>query len=500
MTFIEELDLLIRSSHPVLYIHTAEEERAEDLIAETAAFTHPARRIVTWDSADGIAGRGKQTPLEMLETISRADPDEPVLYILRDFHQSLSDQRVARRLRNLAHELREGRKTALIIAPVISIPNELEEEITVITLAHPTSDEIASEVDAALTRVTVTLPEGGRAALVEACKGLTLNRVRLALARAITAYGQLDERAITLIHAEKRERIRRTEVLEYWPAAETLDDIGGLDLLKDWLARRAPAFTEEARRYGLPNPKGLLLVGVQGTGKSLSAKATASLWRLPLLRLDVGRLMGGLVGQSEARTREMIQLAEAMAPCVLFIDEIDKAFGFRRGASGEASTIARVFSTILTWMEEKTSPVFIAATANSVDTLPVEILRKGRFDEVFFLDLPSDRERREILEVHLGRLRPSRLRGFDIPLLAFQSEGFSGAEIEQAIYEAMHRAFSERREFTSEDILAAFAETIPLSTTASSTIRRLQEWAVSGRCRPASSDTATLLSQVFKRD
>ncbi|HLV43460.1 MAG TPA: AAA family ATPase, partial [Aggregatilineales bacterium] len=314
------------------------------------------------------------------------------------------------------------------------------------------------------------------------------------------SYGRLDERAVPLMLEEKKQRIRRTEVLEFWPSAETVDDIGGLDILKQWLEQRAAAFTAEARDYGLPYPKGILLVGIQGTGKSLSAKATASLWQLPLLRLDVGRLMGGLVGESEAKTREMIRIAEAMAPCVLFIDELDKGFaGLGSGFVGDSGTSARVFGTILTWMEEKETPVFIAATANSIEALPSEVLRKGRFDEVFFIDLPSERERREIFEVHLSRVRPNRLREFDLTALAFQSEGFNGAEIEQAIYEAMHAAFNQRREFTTEDILRAMAAIVPLSKTSQERIERLQEWAQSGRCRPASSDAAQagLLGQLF---
>jgi SpoVK/Ycf46/Vps4 family AAA+-type ATPase len=250
----------------------------------------------------------------------------------------------------------------------------------------------------------------------------------------------------------------------------------------------------------LPYPKGILLVGIQGTGKSLSAKATASLWQLPLLRLDVGRLMGGLVGESEARTREMIRIAEAMAPCVLFIDELDKGFaGLGSAFVGDSGTSARVLGTILTWMEEKQTPVFIAATANAIETLPPEVLRRGRFDEIFFIDLPSERERIEIFEVHLSKVRPTRLREFDLEQLAYHSEGFNGAEIEQAIYDAMHYAFDERREFETEDIMRAMARIVPLAKTAQDRIERMQEWARSGRCRAASTDSAQagLMGQLF---
>ncbi len=501
MAFEHELDLLIRSSHPIIYIPTPEEERVEQLIWASAEGGTPPRAVYTWDFVDGFeGGLARANPAQALAEVEKARVEVPALYLLRDFHRFLDDAQVARKLRNLARHLRNSRKTLILLAPGLRIPPDLAEEITVLDLAPPGYREIDAELAAALERVTVRLSSGGRDALIKACQGLTIARIRLGLARAVASFGQLDERAIPLMLEEKKQRIRQTQVLEFWPGTETIDDIGGLDILKAWLEQRAAAFTPEARDYGLPYPKGILLVGIQGTGKSLSAKATASLWQLPLLRLDVGRLMGGLVGESEARTREMIRIAEAMAPCVLFIDELDKGFaGLGSGFVGDSGTSARVFATILTWMEEKETPVFIAATANSVETLPPEVLRKGRFDEVFFIDLPSERERREIFAVHLLKVRPSRLRDFDLDELAFQSEGFNGAEIEQAIFDAMHSAFNERREFVTEDILRAMAGIVPLSKTSQERIQALQQWAASGRCRPASSDAAQagLMGQLF---
>ncbi len=500
MVFEQELDLLIRSSYPIIYVPTPEEERAEQLITYVAENGSPTRALHVWDIINGFpGGAGRGNPLLALNEVENARTDVPALFLLRDFHRFLDDIQIARKLRNLARHLRNSRKTLIILSPTLHIPGDVAEDITVLDLNPPSYEEIDAELDTVLRQVPVRLTAGGRDALIKACQGLMLARIRLGLARAVASYGRLDERAIPLMLEEKKQRIRRTEVLEFWPTGETMEDIGGLDRLKAWLEQRSAAFTEEARRYGLPNPKGILLVGIQGTGKSLSAKATASLWQLPLLRLDVGRLMGGLVGQSEARTREMIRIAEAMAPCVLFIDELDKGFaGLGSSFVGDSGTSARVFGTILTWMEEKTSPVFIAATANSVESLPPEVLRKGRFDEIFFIDLPSERERREIFEVHLNKVRSHRIREFDLDRLAFQSEGFNGAEIEQAIFDAMHAAFDQRREFETEDILRAMAEIVPLSTTASSRIRSMQEWAASGRCRPASSDSAGLLDELFR--
>ena len=501
MDFEQELDLLIRSRYPIIYVATPEEERVEQIITAVAERGMPERAVHLWDYVDGFSRNIARTnPLQALSEIENAPDDVPALFVLRDFHRFLDDVQVARKLRNLGRRLPASRKTLVILAPILRVPTDLAEDITVLDLAPPSYEEIDQELGLLLKDVTVNLAEGGRDALIKACQGLMMNRIRMGMSRAVASYGRLDERAIGLMLEEKKQRIRRTEVLEFWPTSETVDDIGGLDILKLWLEQRAAAFTHRAREYGLPYPKGIMLVGIQGTGKSLSAKATASLWQLPLLRLDVGRLMGGLVGESEARTREMIRIAEAMAPCVLFIDELDKGFaGLGSAFVGDSGTSARVFGTILTWMEEKQTPVFIAATANAIELLPPEVLRRGRFDEIFFIDLPSERERQEILEVHLSKVRATRLREFDLEQLAYHSEGFNGAEIKQAIYDAMHHAFNERREFETEDILRAMARIVPLAKTAQDRIERMQEWARSGRCRAASTDSAQagLLGQLF---
>ena len=235
----------------------------------------------------------------------------------------------------------------------------------------------------------------------------------------------------------------------------------------------------------MPHPRGLMLMGIQGTGKSLTAKAIAHHWHLPLLRLDVGRLFGGLVGESEARTRQMIQLAEALAPCVLWIDEIDKAFS-GLGEKGDSGITSRVFGTFITWLAEKTSPVFVVATANDIQSLPAEMLRKGRFDELFFVGLPNREERQAIFAVHLSRLRPHNLKSYDLDRLAYETPDFSGAEIEQTLIEAMHIAFSQNRDFTTDDVLEAASQIIPLARTAQEQIKFLQDWAAAGKARLAS--------------
>jgi len=305
--------------------------------------------------------------------------------------------------------------------------------------------------------------------------------------------GTLDDRGIDLVTQEKKQVIRESEALEFYSSAETPEDVGGLGVLKQWLRLRERAFTHEAREYGLPTPKGIALIGIPGTGKSLTAKMVANLWRLPLLRLDAGALFGPLVGESEERTRRALRITETVAPCVLWVDEMEKAFAF---GYGDAGTSQRVFSTILTWMQEKTAPVFVVATANNIAGLPPELIRKGRFDEVFFLDLPTYEERREIFAVHL-RKRRRIPQDYDLDRLAAESEGYTGAEIEQAVIDAMFEAFSEKREFTTEDISRALKRQVPLSVSQRETIEVLRNWLREGRARSASFEEVAEAEEKF---
>jgi SpoVK/Ycf46/Vps4 family AAA+-type ATPase len=367
------------------------------------------------------------------------------------------------------------------------------EEITVIDFPLPNAEAIErllAQVAPDKLKVTGLAKEQ----LIKACQGLSRTRIQRVLAKALAAKQQVNESDIAGVLQEKQQAIRQTGILEFFSPQDSLKSVGGLENLKQWVRMRQDVFTEEARRYGIPNPKGVLLVGIQGTGKSLSAKTIAHEWRLPLLRLDSGRLFGGIVGESESRVRQMIQLVEAIAPCVLWIDEIDKAFGnITSGADGDSGTSRRVFGSLITWMQEKTSPVFIVATANNIQVLPAELLRKGRFDEIFFLNLPTEPERQEIFKVHLQKLRPSRIRDFDLSLLARQSKNFSGAEIEQVIIDAMHRAFAkghsgQRQDLTTEDIIMAIEETVPLAAIAHEQIAALKYWAAQAGARTASKD------------
>jgi SpoVK/Ycf46/Vps4 family AAA+-type ATPase len=402
--------------------------------------------------------------------------------VLRDFHRYCEDAGVCRRLRNLASILRQAPRTLVITAPDWAIPRELEDSITLLDLPLPDAEEIRQLLSTIAGASGYPMAPAVCEQLTAACHGLSEQRVRQLAARALARRGQLGEADLAEVLEEKRQAIAKSELLEYCPSEASPADIGGLEALKHWLEQRHMAFSEEAMRYGLPLPRGVLLVGPQGTGKSLTAKAIAHSWSMPLLRLDVGRLFAGLVGASEARTRDMIQRAEAMAPCVLWIDEIDKGFGGDSRSDG--GTSQRVLGTVLTWMAEKTSAVFVVATANGVDKLPAELLRKGRFDEIFLLDLPSAEERRAILNLQLRRRRPENTIALEV--LVDRTAGFSGAELEQTVIEAMHLAFAEQREFGEADLIAAASQVVPLSRTAREQLEALQAWASGGRARPAS--------------
>ncbi|MGB7485210.1 MAG: AAA family ATPase [Phormidesmis sp.] len=494
MSFREELSLLVRSRYPLIYIPTREEERAEAAIALCAQEIGGSRAIYTWDYVDGYQGNpndqgfGRRNPLQALELIEKLPASAAAIFVLRDYHRFLDDIAISRKLRNLLKLLKAQPKNIVILSAQLTVPDDLSSSITILEFPLPDTSEIRTEVERILSATNSTLSARDIDELVRSCQGLALERIRRVLARGIAAHGTFEPEDIDLILEEKRQTIRQTQILEFYPASEKISDIGGLDSLKDWLLKRGGAFSQRARQYGLPHPRGLMLVGIQGTGKSLTAKAIAHHWHLPLLRLDVGRLIGGLVGESESRTRQMIQLAESLAPCILWIDDIDKAFAGFDGR-GDSGTTSRVFGTFVTWLAEKSSPVFVVATANNIQALPPEMLRRGRFDEIFFVGLPSQEERQAIYAVHLSRLRPHNLASYDLSRLAYETPDFSGAEIEQSLIEAMHIGFSQNRDFTSDDILEAVSQIIPLARTAQQQIEALQDWAAAGRARLASRQT-----------
>ena len=490
MTIDSELDTYLRARFTLIVLTTHEEERAMQVVREMCE--HTRRMCISWDAAEGfqwvLQGTGSlpsaRDPLSSLEQIDKMDPDTPSLFVLKDFHDFWGNAQVRRKLRNLAQRMKQTKKSILIITPSAKVPDELKDEVVLETVPLPDVEELQKVLNRLVetSRIRNRLTPLGNEKLVQAAIGLSASQAQRVFAKAIVADGELDDRDIDLVTEEKKQIIRESQALEFFSVTETLDQVGGLKVLKDWLRLREAAFSKRARDYGLPMPKGIALLGIPGTGKSLTAKMIGGLWRLPLLRLDGGALFGSLVGESEERTRRALHIAETIAPCVLWIDEMEKALAHGGLDSG---TSTRVFGSILTWMQEKKSPVFVVATANDISAMPPELLRKGRFDEIFFLDLPTFEERREIFSVHINK-RGRLPQDYDLDSLARRTEGFVGAEIEQAIIDAMYIGFNEEREFNNEDINAAITRVVPLSVSQREVIGYLREWLREGRAQSAS--------------
>ena len=415
------------------------------------------------------------------------------IYVLQDAHTFLNDQgalgnKFRRYLRNLPEEWKNKEKLIIITAPVLKIHEDIRKDFLVIYDTLPDYDAIFEIINGFLTRndLKKELSDLIIERICMACLGLTEVQINRVLAKSVYKFRRIDESCIDLIIEEKRNIIQQSGILEYFHSKETIDQVGGLDNLKNWLKQRRAAFSLKAKDYGLPTPKGLLILGVQGTGKSLTAKAVSLLWHLPLLRLDIGKVFGSLVGESESKIREALQYAEAISPCILWMDELDKAFSGLNGPQGDSGTSARVFGTFLTWLQEKEKPVFVVATANNVSNLPPEMLRKGRFDEIFFVDLPNKTELNEIIKIHITKTERNP-RDFNLISLVEASSGFTGAEIEQSIIDAMYSAFERDEEFTTDDIHEAMSKMIPLSKFMKEEVDKLRYW-VKDRARPASDD------------
>jgi hypothetical protein len=487
-TMRDELDVYIRARYTLLWVVTSEEQRA---LQELVALAEEQRKpLYLWSATSGVvnsatpkrADTSKRDPFALLSVIIE-DP-EPGIWVLRDFHPFLRDHTVVRRLREAAFGLEASAKTIILLGPVLKIPPELEKEITVVDFALPTAAQVEKLLDQIIAasgqhgNIQVSLDRRQRGRLVQACLGLTASEVGNAIAKAIVqADGRLDGDAIEAVTAEKQQIIRKSGLLEFYASDEQLKNVGGLAVLKEWLRKRVRAFSDEARAFGLPEPKGILLVGVQGCGKSLVAKSVANSWRLPLLRLDVGRLFSSLVGSSEENLRTAIRVAESIAPVVLWVDEIEKGFsGVGSSNVSDAGTAARVFGSFITWLQEKQAPVFVIATANIVSQLPPELVRKGRFDEIFFVDLPNTAERTDIWKIHLEK-RHREVAQFDLNSLAMASDGLSGAEIEQAVIAGLYEAFDKNRPLQMGDLLDVLQDTIPLSQMMQEDIDALRHWA-----------------------
>lgn len=497
MAFAEELAVLLAARYTVIQVVTVEEERLVRTLADIVRAR--GRPLYVWDPAEGFAlvegerlppdfGRARD-PLSALEVIEAHDG--AAVFFLPDLHGFWRDARVVRKLRNVGTRLRSTRKTLVLSQPGGELPPELADVAVQVDLPRPDPDELRGLLAPLWSApgVAVRLDEDGLSRLVGAARGMTANQAQRAVGRAIVrAGGELTEEAVAEVIREKQAIVRQSGALEFYAEPESLDAVGGLEALKQWIRLRSRAFSDEARAYGLPAPKGVALVGLPGTGKSLVAKTIAGLWQVPLVRLDVGALYGSLVGESEANTRRALALAEAVAPCVLWVDELEKAFATGAGDSG---TSRRVLATLETWMQERSAPVFLVATANDIASLPPDLLRRGRFDEVFFLDLPRPAERAAIIRVHLARRGrdPARYEA-DMERLVAASDRFVGAEIEQSIIDALYAAFNDpaapRREPTADDIVAAMRQIRPLAASHPEAVEALRRWLAEGRARAAS--------------
>lgn len=488
-----EIEVLVRAKYPILWVTSWEERRVEEAIKEVA--TKLNRQLHTWSVTQGMvptvrraSGPVKATSLPgELEALAQIhESAEFTVFLLKDFHPYMKDTRVVRLLRDLANRLRGKAQTLILVSPQLSLPTELEKDVTVIEFPLPGPEEIGAQLDGVVaamhgnSQVDLNLSEELRESILRSGQGLTADEIESALARSL-----VEDRKFTIdkIIEEKKQIVRKTGMLEFYPSSSSMKDVGGHELLKDWLTKRSKSFTDAARDFGIPYPKGILIIGVQGCGKSLVAKAVSSAYNLPMLKMDVGRIFGSLVGQSEQNMRRAIAIAESLSPCVLWIDELEKGFAGMNGGVSDSGTTARVFSTFLTWMQEKTKPVFLIATGNNVAQLPPELMRKGRFDEIFFVDLPDTKEREEIFNIHLKK-RNRDPKKFKVRELAEITDGFSGAEIEQLVVGALNAAFFADREVTFKDIKFEADNQVPLSRMMSEDIAELRDWAKM-RARPS---------------
>ncbi|GAB1807659.1 AAA family ATPase [Priestia megaterium] len=495
---------LLKARFPYLYFQTWEEERAVSLInsvANNVQLIKTQRQIFEWKITTGMFDlkghkiNDSQAPLKAMEFIEKYD--QPSIFILKDFHIYFGghgrspDSQIIRKLRDMVTKIKQSPapKNIIFISPSLVLPEDLQKDITIVDFNLPTFDEIKDVLDEMIKankhsgRIQIDLNEEEKELLAKAATGLTLSEAENAFARAMVEDGRLNVHDVEVILEEKEQIIKKTGILEFVRSDLKMEDVGGLENLKRWLSKRNKSWLDSAKKYGLPAPKGVLITGVPGCGKSLISKSISSMWQLPLLRLDIGKIFSGIVGTSEGNMRKAIRAAEAIAPSILWIDEIEKGFsGINSG--GDSGTSSRIFGQFLTWMQEKTSPVFVIATANNISQLPPEMMRKGRFDEIFFVDLPTKRERKEVLKVHIQkRIKDSEVIGnFQLTEevlenLAVKTEGFVGAEIEQLVIAALFEAYAEERSISLQDFEKAILNTVPLSVTQAEQIRDIRNWA-----------------------
>ena len=481
LSFEDQLRKLVAARYTLVYVQTYEEERLERIVAGLAkkAFSQPVP-FYTWSITEGLRSdteslAGTEEPVAALDAVI-AQP-RPALYLFRDLQVFFKEPRVCRRLRDTDRALRSAYKTVFMSGPAPEVPVELYKDLTLVDLLLPgfeDMDRIFTEVCAGMKNLELQLGDK-RDALLRGTLGLTENEAHAAFTKALLGRRTAGPELVDLLYEEKRQIVRKEGILDYIPPHVNLESVGGLAALKDWLRQRQRFFSREAESFGLDLPKGLLITGISGCGKSMCVQAISGYWGLPMLRLDMNRIYAGIAGTPERSLERAIATAEAVSPCVLWIDEIETAIVGTHGNEG-GSLSTRIFSSFLTWMQEKKHMVFVAATANEIDKLPPELLRKGRFDNIFFVDLPTETERQEILAVHLTR-RGKDPASLDLVSLAKATPGFNGAELEQIILSAMFTAFDQKRALVINDLYRSLGRMVPLSTTMSERIKEIKRWA-----------------------
>jgi hypothetical protein len=477
---LHDLKTLVQSMHPVVTIESAEEERVENLLRALAAdmrlplFTWTITRGLQRVDGQGMI-HGTADPLTLLRHL--ATLTVRAVFHLKDLAPHLREPATIRAFKEAAHAFTRTRST-MVLSGEGGLPGELSREAVPLHLHLPDRDELRELLHRVLRamktqhRFDVTLGPDGMEQILHALSGLTLNQARQAIAWAVIDDGKLSEEDVPRLLKRKGAALQDAGLLEFYPPDENPFELGGFDRLKTWLERAHVGFGEEARAIGLTPPRGVMIVGVQGCGKSLAAKVIARMWRQPLLKLDAARLYDKYIGESEKNLRKALDVAEALAPAVLWIDEIEK--GFASGGEADGGVSRRMLGSFLTWMQERAGGVFVAATANDLSLVPPELLRKGRFDEIFFVDLPDARERQAIFRIHLS-LRRQSLDAFDMAALAEATEGFSGAEIEQAVIASLYRSLHGKVPLSTALLLEEVKETVPLSVSRREDIDRLRE-------------------------
>ena len=509
-TPIERLKVLINSSTPIVIMETVEEMRALSLVR--TACSELSLAVFEWTIADGLvrSGSGAAAPQPavphyvdragMADAAPKAamynttDPVQALanletmtieaVFVLKDFHRHMDNPVVVRRLRDVGQKFSANRRTLVLTAPAIEMPPELASLVEFLDLPLPDRDRLREIIRETYTRMSGThtlklqLDASGVDAMAANLRGLTEEAAERAISQTVVGRLALSPECVTDVLDAKKALLKRSEMLEFVDSTDSMSSVGGLENLKQWLAQRRGSWDDKASQFGLDPPKGVIILGVQGCGKSLCARSVAGEWKLPLVKFDTAAVYDKFIGETEKRIQKVFRVAEGLAPCVLWIDELEKVFAGSGpdSASADAGVSSRLLASFLSWMQDRKVPVFVAATCNNVTVLPPELIRKGRFDELFFVDLPNTAERKQILSIQLTK-RKRNPADYDLDKIAEAAKGFSGAEIESAVQGAMYAAFSRKQELSSEDLLTALSSTVPLSITRAEEIATLLDWA-----------------------